>query len=174
MATKSELRAESEEGFLAEQAEDAKGAVARSLRGLTNTLTDATGIRSHAERHPWILVGSAIAAGFVGGALLSSSPRNGHKAEVAANNEFEPAPRSIPEQPAPQPAPKPEKSFLLSGLETLLLGVLTAALEYSVAAVLSAKKNSSRAGSSESSSDSLANGRETGDATAPENNSIAS
>lgn len=55
--------------------ETAAGAVASTVETVTGTVQavkDALDVRKHVERRPWLMVGGAVAVGFVGGYLLPS------------------------------------------------------------------------------------------------------
>jgi hypothetical protein len=56
--------------FLAEQAADARNAMMQTVQEMKRTLTRAADVRTCARQHPWIATGSAVAAGFVVGAIL--------------------------------------------------------------------------------------------------------
>jgi hypothetical protein len=71
----------SERIFLSDQAADAKAAILRTVEEVNDTLTRIVDVRSHAKRHPWLVVGSLVTAGAIAGALLvpairkSTAPR---------------------------------------------------------------------------------------------------
>jgi hypothetical protein len=56
-------------GSLAEETHDAKAAMAETLHGMKETLEGMVDVQACTARHPWLLVGSAAAAGFVAGAM---------------------------------------------------------------------------------------------------------
>jgi ElaB/YqjD/DUF883 family membrane-anchored ribosome-binding protein len=56
--------------FLAEQVADARNAMIQTVHEMKRTLARAADVRTCARQHPWIATGSAVAAGFVVGAIL--------------------------------------------------------------------------------------------------------
>src|SRR5579863_3922298 len=63
-------RNSSEERFLADQAAAARTAIMQTVQEMKHTLGQAAAVRTCARQHPWIATGSAVAAGFITGALL--------------------------------------------------------------------------------------------------------
>jgi hypothetical protein len=116
----------SECDFLADRAADAKTAIGRELCDMKETLTDMVGVRSCAARHPWILTGSAVAAGVVVGAVLTRSARrrirNTPKTPSGSAAEAPPACRE-------REAPRTTKSFLFSIAGTVLAAALQPLLQ---------------------------------------------
>ena len=108
----------SERDYLADQAADAGTAMIRTLQDMKTTLTQAVGVDSCTKRHPWLATGSAVAAGFVAGTVLTSSART-HITHAV------PAP-----EPLLQPgcegraSPQPKKSVLFSIVGTLMANIL--------------------------------------------------
>ena len=115
-----------ERGILADRAADARTAIGRTLCDMKETLTKMAGVRSCAKRHPWILIGSAVAAGVVAGAMLTPSARKRiprtRKTPSGSAAEAPPAPRE-------QETPRTTKSFLLSITGTVLAAVLQPLLQ---------------------------------------------
>lgn len=60
----------SECSFLENQAVDAKAAMIRTLEGMKATAAKVTDLRPYVRPHPWLISVSALAAGFVAGAVL--------------------------------------------------------------------------------------------------------
>lgn len=116
----------SECGFLADRAADARTAIGRKLCDMKETLTKMAGARSYAARHPWILTGSAVAAGVVAGAVLTPSARKRirrtRKTPSRSAAEVPPACRE-------QETPRRTKSFLFSIAGTVLAAVLQPVLQ---------------------------------------------
>ena len=111
----------SERGFLTDCAADAQSAIGRKLCDMRHTLTTMADVRSCAARHPWILTGSAVAAGVVAGAVLTPPAR-----ERIRKTPETPAGSAAEAPPAPreQEAPRKTKSFLFSIAGTVLAAVL--------------------------------------------------
>lgn len=116
----------SEPGFLTDRAADARTAIGRRLCDMKETLTKLTGVRSCAARHPWILTGSAVAAGFLAGAVLtpSASERIGGTRKTPSDSEAEASPAR-----QEQETPRTTKSFLFSLAGTVLAAVLQPLLQ---------------------------------------------
>ena len=121
----------SERNFLADQATYAKAAMIRSLHDMKETLTKAADVRSIAKQHPWLVMTSAVAAGFVTGAMLTPSPRK-KRAKTQANS-----PRELPPTCQGQYAPQTKNAFLLSTIGTFLASIVqTVVRGWIVAAVV--------------------------------------
>ncbi len=116
----------SECGFLADRAADAKTAIGRKLCDMKETLTKMAGVRSCAAHHPWILTGSAVAAGVVVGAVLTRSARKRirrtRKTPSGSAAEAPPARRE-------QETPRTTRPFLFSIAGTVLAAVLQPLLQ---------------------------------------------
>ena len=116
----------SERGFLADRAADARTAIGRKMCEMKETLTKMADVRSCAARHPWILTGSAVAAGVVVGAVLMPSARKRirrtRKTPSGLAAETLPARRE-------QETPRTTKSFLFSIAGTVLAAVLQPLLQ---------------------------------------------
>ena len=139
----------SEHGFLADRAADARTAIGRNLCDMKETLTKMAGVRTCAARHPWILTGSAVAAGVVVGAVLTPSARKRirrtRKTPSGSAAEAPPACRE-------QETPRTTKSFLFSIAGTVLAAVLRPLLQSWFAPAVAAQGESR--GDSPSSHDS--------------------
>jgi hypothetical protein len=116
----------SEHDFLAERAADAKTAIGRKLCDMQETLTTMAGVRACAARHPWILTGSAVAAGVVVGAVLTPAARQRiRRTEQTAPGSAAEAPPAGREQDSPRTT----KSLLFSIAGTVLAAVLQPLLQ---------------------------------------------
>lgn len=90
----------------------------QTLLEMKQTLTKGADLRTCARQHPWIAAGSAIAAGFVAGALLPKS-----RATAGERN----PPRTDADAPAESTAHDPcgaQPGFLLTTLGTALTGIV--------------------------------------------------
>ena len=114
----------SERIFLDDQAAYAKNAMSRTLQNMKKTLKGMVDVRAHVRKHPWVAVGSAIAAGFITGAVLTKT-----------NSEAEPQP-SDREQHAPQT----KKSFLFATVGTILASILRTVIQSSIASAVATKE----------------------------------
>ena len=116
----------SEREFLADRAADARTAIGRNLCDMKETVTEMAGVRSCAARHPWVLTGSAVAAGVVVGAVLTRSARRriqeARETPSGSAGEARPARRG-------REAPRTTKSFLFSIAGTVLAAVLQPLLQ---------------------------------------------
>ena len=116
----------SERGVLADHAADARTAIGRKLCDLKDTLTQMTGVRSYAARHPWILTGSAVAAGFVAGTILTPPARKRiRRTRKPSSGSAAEAPPACREQETPRTT----KSFLFSFAGRILATVLQPLLQ---------------------------------------------
>jgi hypothetical protein len=111
----------SEPDFLADRAADARTAIGRKLCDMKATLTKLTGVRSCAARHPWILTGSAVAAGVVVGAVLSPAARKRIKRPRKTPSDA--VAESPPARREPE-TPRKTGSFMFSIAGTVLAAVL--------------------------------------------------
>jgi hypothetical protein len=78
-----------EEAFLREQASQARGALAATLRDLRTSLLASADVRQWTRQHPWAATGAAAAAGFAVAAAVVPRP----KKEGEPATETAPAPR---------------------------------------------------------------------------------
>lgn len=65
----------SETDYLAREADDARGAISKTIGNMRTSLAEAADVRAWARKYPWATLGAATAAGFLAaGALM---PRRG-------------------------------------------------------------------------------------------------
>lgn len=133
-----------ERRFLAEQAANARTAMMQTVREMKQTLARAADARICARQHPWIATGSAVAAGFVAGAVLSRA-RSTSGQKKRAGTDAEAPPELIGRDPA-----RAKTGFLRATLGTILSGLVQTLLQrFIAAAVVSTKgepvKDESRA-----------------------------
>lgn len=119
-----------EQSFLADQAAHAKTAMTGTLHDMKDTLKRVADVPSCAKQYPWLVVGWAVAAGFVTGAVLTSVPRKTvQKTGSSTEAELQPGYDG-------QKIPGTKKSLLFSTVATVLAGVLqTVVNRWIVAAV---------------------------------------
>lgn len=121
---------ESEKRFLADQAADARTAMMQTVQEMKRTLAKARDVRTWARQHPWIATSSAVAAGFVVGALLSSCRSTSGEKSPAETDAGAP-PDSTGHEPARAKTGllwATLKTALPGIVETLLQGFITAAV----------------------------------------------
>jgi hypothetical protein len=122
-----------EGGFLADQAAAAKTAMLETLHDMKETLKRVADLRSCAREHPWLVTGSAVAVGFVTGAVLTPSPqKTGEPSRAKSEEERQPSCQE-------REAPRTKKSFLIATAETLLASVVRTVVQNSIAAAAVAK-----------------------------------
>ena len=114
----------SEHCFLADRAADGRTAIGRTLCDMKETLTKIAGVRSCAARHPWILTGSAVAAGVVVGAVLTAPARKRGAERTRSGSAAE-----TPPARQEQVTPRTTKSLLFSITGTVLAAVLQPLLQ---------------------------------------------
>lgn len=119
----------SERQFLEDQVANARTAMVQTLNELKKSALGLVGMPSCAKQHPWLVTGSAVAAGFAAGALLTRSPQK-HAGSTLRSSGIGSG-QSNPEQ-APPPTAKATWSSsvgaaLGSAAMTVLQGALTAA-----------------------------------------------
>jgi hypothetical protein len=120
----------SERSFLADQAADAKTAMTRTLHDMKDTLKRVADVRSCAKQHPWLVVGWAVAAGFVTGAVLTPAPRKAVKITgLSTKAESQPSCHA-------QETPRTKKALLFSTVATILVGILQTVLKNLIAAAV--------------------------------------
>ena len=123
----------SERSFLADQAAVAKSAMLQTLHDMKETVKRVADLRSCARQHPWLVTGSAVAVGFVTGAVLTPSPQETGKQPRAKSEE------NRQQSCQEREAPRTKKSFLIATAGTLLAGVVRAVIQNSIAAAAVAK-----------------------------------
>lgn len=124
MARKKQLAPDrSEQRFLTDQAADARTAMLQIVQEMKKTLTTVADVRTCARQHPWVATGSAAAAGFVAGAVLSS-PRSTPGERTPAGAQAGAAPDST----GPDTA-QAKMGFLRATLGTALTGIVQTLLQ---------------------------------------------
>lgn len=122
------LPAWTERRFLEQQSAISQAAMARVLRELKATVETATGVRSRARQHPWVLAGSAIAAGFIAGAALHRAAPIGRSPHQAVGSAAR-GDADVPSTAADVPSWLSTVGTALSlAVITVLQGVVTSAL----------------------------------------------
>jgi hypothetical protein len=120
----------SERVYLADQAADARIAMVHTLHDINNTLIQVVDVRSCTKRHPWLVTGSAAAAGFVTGTALAPSARkNIRHAGASSEAMLQPGCEG-------REAPQSKKSFLFSIVRTVLASILQTVVQRSIAAAV--------------------------------------
>jgi hypothetical protein len=115
-----------ERAFLADRAADAKTAFGRTLCQMKDTLASLAGVHSCAARHPWILTGSAVAAGVVAGTVLTpAARRTGRNVRQTPSDAAADSPPACREHDAP----RAKRSFVWSIAGTVLAAVLQPLLQ---------------------------------------------
>jgi hypothetical protein len=123
-------RNRSEQRFLADQAADARTAMMQTVEEMKQTLVKTADVRTCARLHPWIATGSAVAAGFVAGAVVSS-PRSVSDERSPAAMDAGAPPDSTGKEPA-----RAKSGFLRATLGTALTGILQTLLQSVIAAAV--------------------------------------
>jgi len=108
--------------------------MSRTLDDIGDTLRRIVDVRSHARRHPWLVVGAVVAAGVVASALSTSAFRKGSRtkgrSEVAVPQLTRPGRTTLP----------PKKSSWFSAATTLLAGIVqTVAVNSLIAGIVAAR-----------------------------------
>lgn len=120
----------SEGRFLADQAADAKTAMIQTLHDMKETLGKVADVRVCARQHPWLVVGSAVTAGFVAAAVVTPSlGKKTKKTQASSDAESEPGCRE-------EEASRTKRSVLFSAAGTLLTGILRSVVQASIAAAV--------------------------------------
>ena len=122
----------SERSFLADQAANAKSAMAGTLHDMKDTLKRVADVPSYLQ-HPWLVLGGAVAVGFVTGAVLTPVPRKTVKL-TGPSTEAELQSSCHGQQPR-----RTKKSILLSTVVTVLAGVLQTVVTRSMATAVAAR-----------------------------------
>lgn len=102
----------------------------RTLQDMNATLIQATDVRLLTKRHPWLVTGSAVAAGFVTGTMLTPSARTNIK-PTGSNSEARLQPGC-----EGRATPQSKKSTLFSIVGTVLASILHTVVQGSVAAAV--------------------------------------
>jgi len=123
----------SERSFLAYQAAAAKTAMRQTLHDMKVILERVADLRLYARQHPWLVTGSAVAVGFVTGAVLTPSPqKTGEQSRAKSEEKRQPSCQE-------REVPRTKKSFLIATAGTLLAGVVRTVIQNSIAAASVAK-----------------------------------
>lgn len=130
MVPKQMVQNRSEQRFLADQAVDARTAMMQTMQEMKATLAKAIDVRTCARQHPWIATGSAVAAGFVAGAVLLR-PRSTSGERSPARPDAGAQPDSTGDDPACA-----KTGFLLATLGTALTGVVQTLLQSFITAAV--------------------------------------
>jgi hypothetical protein len=126
------LKNRSDKRFLADQAADARRAFMQTVHEMRQTVAKAADVRTCAREHPWITTGSAVASGFVAGAVLSS-PRS-----TSGEKSSEGAEAGAPLASNGHEQARPKSAFLRSTLGTALSGIVQTLLQSVIAAAVAA------------------------------------
>ena len=113
----------SEQCYLADQAADARTAILQTVREMKATLIRAADVRTCARQHPWIATGSAVAAGFVAGAVLPTRGTKAREGSPSATDAGAP-----PDLPRPEPA-RAKTGFVMNTLGTASTGIVQTLLQ---------------------------------------------
>jgi len=124
----------SESRYLADQAADARTAMMQTVREMKQTLANATDVRICARQHPWIATGSAVAAGFVAGAVLSS------RRSTSATTSPAPADAGAPPDSTGLEPAHAKTGFLMATLGTALTGIVQTLVQGFIAAAVVASE----------------------------------
>jgi hypothetical protein len=119
-----------ERSYLADQAANSKSAMNGTLHDMKDTLTRIADVRSCAKQHPWLIVVSAVATGFVAGAVFPLAPRKNIK---GAGSSSEPDSQPICHA---QETQRTKKSLLFSMMVTVLAGTLQTVVKRWIAAAV--------------------------------------
>jgi hypothetical protein len=122
-----------ERRFLANQAANSKTGINGTLQDMKDTLTRIADVRSCAKQHPWLIVVSAVATGFVVGAALPLAPRKNIK---SAGSSTEPDSQRICYA---KETLRTKKSLAFSMMVTILAGTLQTVVKHWIAAAVIAE-----------------------------------
>jgi hypothetical protein len=122
----------SEERFLTDRAADARRAFMQTAHEMQQTVAQAADLRTCASRHPWITTGSAVASGFVAGAVLSS-PRTTSGEKTPDRTDAGAPPASNGHEQA-----RAYSGLLRATLGTALTGIVQTLLQNFIAAAVAA------------------------------------
>lgn len=120
----------SEDRYLVDQAANARTAMTQTVSEIKQTLAQLTDVRACARQHPWIATGSAIVAGFVAGAVLSS-PRSTSGASSQVKTDANATPDSKEHDPV-----RAQPGFLFSTLKPVLTGLVQTLVQSFIAAAV--------------------------------------
>jgi len=126
------LKNRSDKRFLADQAADARRAFMQIMNEIQKTLAKAADVRTCASQHPWITTGSAVASGFVAGAVLSS-PRS-----TSGEKSLERAEAGAPAVSNGHEQARAKAGLLQATLGTALSGIVQTLLQNFIAAAVAA------------------------------------
>jgi hypothetical protein len=126
------LKNRSDKRFLVNQTADARRAFMQTAHEMRQTVAQAADVRTCASQHPWITTGSAVASGFVAGAVLSS-PRT-----TSGENPPEGTDAGAPPASNGHEQAEPKAGFLWATLGTALTGIVQTLLQNLIAAAVAA------------------------------------
>jgi len=111
-----------------EAVQDTVSTVSESVQGTVDTVKKTFDVSEHMQRNPWLMLGGAVAVGYVGGRLLMP---NGHidmpdlsSSGFAATNRPAPATGQIPARPAEPSWLEKLAAPLMQQAQTLAVGAL--------------------------------------------------
>ncbi len=104
--------------------------MAHTLGDMKRTLMQVADVRSCTQRHPWLVTGSAVAAGFVTSIALTPSTSTETK-HAGLNAESPPQPVCEEREP-----PRPKKSVLFSIAGAVLASILQTVVRSSIVAAV--------------------------------------
>jgi ElaB/YqjD/DUF883 family membrane-anchored ribosome-binding protein len=128
------IQNKSEERFLADQSTNARTAMVQTVSEMKRTLSKLTDVRTCARRHPWIATGSAVAAGFVAGAILPGRRSTSAEKIPAKANAVAP-----PDSNGHDPL-RAKPSLMMSTLGTVLTSVVKTLLQSFIATAIVANE----------------------------------
>lgn len=120
---------ENEGSFLKLQSDMAAVAVKQTLHDMNETLMKVVNARSCVRQHPWLVVGSAVTAGFIAGAAVTRSPE-----ETDGSSDSDSMPDRIRE------AVIAKRSFLLSHVGSAVTGIMKIVMQGLLAAAVVARE----------------------------------
>lgn len=103
-----------------------------TLRDMKETLKRVADVPATAKQHPWLVVGSALAAGFATGALLTPSPRRRIEKKLSKSET-----ESVSSYQGRETT-RTKKSFLFSTLGDAVAGILKMFVQSAIAAATAA------------------------------------
>ncbi len=126
------LKNRSEKRFLTDKTTDARRAFVQTVHEMRQTMANAADVRTCVSQHPWITAGSAVASGFVAGAVLSS-PRS----TSGERSQEEPDAGASAGSNGHERA-RPKSGLLQATLGTALIGIVQTLLQNFIAAAVAA------------------------------------